>query len=309
MSGFPVTEIALSGITLIRRRPREVLVWAAVRLVSNFTMGALLIALGAQRLRQLQEISATEADVSLTQIGEALASAWPVIALLVPLSLLVQAVLYGAVYRAWLRPGDNAGAYLRLGRDELRLILVTVLWMGLFAGVLFGVTFLAGVAAVVANEALRPLAALSGLLLFLAVVFVLAWAMVRLSLAWISTFAHGRVEVLRSWRLTHGRFWQLSGAYVIAFGLALVVSLAVLAAFAILAAAVALGSGAGLDAAGQAFNPDTSSLAAYFTVAMLAYLTMEALISTVTTVLLLTPTAEAFRVLEGRSQAALVRRQ
>ncbi|HEX8233556.1 MAG TPA: hypothetical protein VF559_09465 [Caulobacteraceae bacterium] len=304
MSHFPVTEAALSGFTLLRRRPREVLIWAGVRLVMNFAMGALVLVLGAQRLSQLQAISDTEADVSLTQIGQALLSAWPLIAVLVPLSLVVQTVLYAAIYRAWLRPEQDAGAYLRLGRDEFRLIGVTLLWMLLFAGVLFAVTFIAGVIAALADEALRPFAAVTGLVLFLGVLFVLLWAMVRLSLAWTATFAHRRIEVLRSWRLTRGRFWPLSGAYFVAFAVALVAALAVLAAFAILAVTVAVASGAGMAAAGQAFNPNATSLAAYFTVAMLGYLAMEALISTLTTVLLLTPTAEALRVLDAEAKPA-----
>ena len=304
MSALPITDIALSGFGLIRRHPGELAIWAAVRLVVNLGMGMLLVLLGAQRLSQLQEISQTEADVSLQQIGAALLSAWPVILVLAPLSLLVQSVLYAAIYRAWLRPAEGAAAYLRVGRDELRLMAVTVLWMLLFAAMLFGVTFAAGIVAVVADEALKPLAALTGLLLFIAVVFTLLWAMVRLSLAWTSTFDHQRVELLKSWRLTKARFWPLSGAYVIAFALSLVASLGVVALFAIVALFVALGSGAGMDAAGAIFSAEATTLAGYFTVGMLAYLAMEAVISTLTTVLLLTPTAEAYRLLSTEAGTA-----
>ena len=53
---------------------------------------------------------------------------------------------------------------------------------------------------------------------------------VRLSLAGPATCAEGRLVVFESWTMTHGHFWRLLGAYVLAIFLAVSAEIAVLAA-------------------------------------------------------------------------------
>ena len=111
------------------------------------------------------------------------------------------------------------------------------------------------------------------------------YVMVRFSLASAMTFDTGKVSLLKSWRLTKGRFWPMFGAYLIAGILALVVGLLGLI---VMYVAALLG---GVDGLSFIFRPDMSSLAAYFTPARLVYLALSGVVYALVWPVLLTPPA------------------
>jgi len=134
-------------------------------------------------------------------------------------------VLYTAALRAAVRPAESGFAYLRLGMDEVRMVLVAlVLSVGFFLlyvllALVIGV--IGGVVAVAARAAAVPVFVLLGLIVFAVLIFFY----VRFSLAFALTMQRGKIMIGESWNLTKGRFWTLFGAYFVVGLIVTVVSM------------------------------------------------------------------------------------
>jgi len=298
MATFSPTDAALEGFRIAREKPRMVLTWAAVYLVVTAIMAFLLITFAGDALMALR---------AAEQSGDAdPAMAFQFFSKVAPVSLLglvVTTVFVAASYRAILRPEDDRYAYLRFGGDELRLMLLALIFVGLWMGVTFVTVMAVGILAVAVGfmagsggQLGAGIVALLGVLLSLAVLPALVWLWVRLSLAWPETFATRRLHVFHSWRLTKGHFWRLLGAYVLAIILALIVMLLGLIIYAAVAAIL---TGGDLTAVGQVFEPDMSSTAAYFTPAMLIYTFFAGLLGPLQYLIMFAPGAVAYRQLAG----------
>lgn len=294
MANLSSTDMAFEGIRLARERPMAILTWAALIFVMTLLGAAALIGIAGEAMGELSELQG-ETQPDPAEALRLLGSILPAMLVFLPLVLVLYGVLYAAVNRAVLRPEAARGAPLKLGGEELRQGLVILL---LSLVLLFAYVVLAVVVALVAAAAGSANPAAGGLLAFvgigLALVLMLFLA-VRLSLASPLTFDEGRVRVLQSWHLTRGRFWPLFGGYVLAAALALVIYLLALVVFVAVAAVV----GGGLEAIGDIFNPDMSSLGAYFTPATLAYTAFSSLLSALMIAITVGAAAEAYRQIRG----------
>jgi len=121
-------------------------------------------------------------------------------------------VLMAAVNRLVLRPSEGAGAYLRLGGDELRQAAV---W-ALFNLTLFGAFLIGSVLTEFFAIMKDGIGALLALLAFVATLGGVVYLAIRLSLSSAATFDAGKVVFFRSMPLTKGQFWPLLGAYFLA---------------------------------------------------------------------------------------------
>ncbi len=140
-------------------------------------------------------------------------------------------ILYVAMWtasqRSVLRPAEGGIAFIRFGMDEIRMlilmiVLVVIFYFGLLMGAL-GV-FLVAMIAYAAGGTTAAVAV--GIVAGLALLCLLVWFMVRLSLAYPLTLLRGDIVIGESWRLTRGRFWPLFGAYLVIFLLVTALSLA-----------------------------------------------------------------------------------
>jgi hypothetical protein len=136
--------------------------------------------------------------------------------LVILVMMAVLLVLYAAVFRAVLFPEDSAAFYLRLGRDEARLLgLMLLLWLGMVVAAipLVLIMILAGfVLSLVLGKAAVGILAVVLVLFLYGLMFYVG---VRLSLVGPLTMLRRKIMIGPAWRLTRGKFWTLFGTYLV----------------------------------------------------------------------------------------------
>ena len=289
MTAFSATDAALEGFRITRERPKVVLIWAVFAFLVSICSAVYLIAIG-QDARAVIEASSAEQPADLATFGKAMGDLLPMMVM----GLAVQCVMAGAVYRILLRPEDKGFAYLKLGMDEARLAALTFIYVLLASVTMFVVVLAAALIAVIASAAGQNVALLVAVATEIFFLGLLFYVGVRLSLAPAITFAERRIALFDSWKLTHGQFWRLTGAYALAICGIVVIALLVVTIF---SALVAVAVGGDLQAVGKMFSPDQSSLATYFSPVMILYLLVAGWLSALYYAVIIAPAAVAYRAL------------
>jgi hypothetical protein len=291
---FSATDAAFEGFRVVRRKPLVLLWWAAFYLVSFaliFLVAAGPIAGLMAAVSDLESAGTVATPEDFEPIMMAYASILP---LVLPLGILVGAVLNAAIARSVLEPGKSAFGYLRVGMDEVRvavvsLVLMIVIWLA--ALVSFGVAGAVGGAMAGADVPGGPLIMV---VLFLVATAFLIWLSVRLSLAVPITVAEKKFAFFDSFKVTGGRIWSLIGMAVIAFVMTMVVGILT----SIIFFPITMGLGAtidwqsleGMDAMGilQAVGP-----------MILVAIVLQAISSSLSAAVMYAPFAAAYRDLKG----------
>ena len=297
---FSASDAAFEGFRLVRRKPVALIAWAllyaVLSLASVFAMSnaiGLMVEWG-ERAEALESAEPTQAEVMAVfqGFGEVMLSlAW-----LLPVSLIVGAMLMAAVARAVLNPRAGGFGYLRLGMDEVRvfvvsLVLCILLFCGWLAvGLLVGV--LAGIAGATGASWMWLVVVLGGL----AGVAAIVWLAVRLSLAVPITVAVNRFAIFASIALTMRRFWPLLGMAVIAFVMVLVISLLAMVV------TLPLNLMTGLESWSFGSNADPEVMAAALDVTnpwVIVNALVEAVVYALTVGVMYAPFAAAYRDIKG----------
>ena len=220
---FSASDAAFEGFRIVRRRPLAVLAWALAYIVA-FALGFVLV--GQSVMSVMSQVEALEQGGTPTMAdlqpvfqayGTILGVAWP-------LALGLSVVLTTAIARAVLRPKDSAFGYLRVGRDELRVlgaIVVMSLLLGVYYVVVGGVAVGLGAYAYSSSQGWAWLACV---LVGIAGFCGLIWLAVRLSLMVPVIVAEQRFSLFASFPLTRRRFWPLLGMALLAGIMSIVVS-------------------------------------------------------------------------------------
>lgn len=295
---FSASEAAFSGFRAGREHFRTLLVWIPILGLLAFGMVAVMVTIAGPHMAAMAAASYEPG----TDPQTVLATMEPVLrmyAVLIPYLLVYYALLYSAVNRLMLRPGDRGLAYFALGGDELRQLAVMVLLSLVFFAIyllgVIGIVILAGLLSVV-SKGLEPLGLMVGVFALVSLMVVLA---VRLSLASAQTFATKKINLFGSWALTRGQFWPMFGAYVLAMILAVITYLAV---FAILAL-VAVLTGGGFGVMSAIFRPDFTSLQSLYTPTYLIWQIGVALPAPFLLLITLCPAPEIYRSLTAGKAA------
>ncbi len=297
MTPFPVVDVALEGFRLTRERPKTVLAWGAVLAAAQALTVALLAVTGAGEGLAAFSRAGSTPGADPAALAALLTSAAPGLLLTVAVSVLADTLVYAAMLRAVLRPGERRAAFLRVGPDELRLLLVVA-----------GLTVLGVAATFVAVGALGmlilPLAAAGGYAMSGATPLVMALAVaalsypaVRLSLAPAATMAQARATPFGGWPLTRGAFWPLMAASIFA---ALLSAVVFVTAEVLVTCLWALGSGTDMEGAARALQPGVASPAAALEPGSIAAVLAGGFASGFALVVAAAPGAAAYRVLSGR---------
>ena len=220
---FSATDCAFEGFRLTRRAPVAVLLWAVAYAVF---FGLLFLLVGPHFVTIMSLISQLEGQTepSIEDMQPLMQAYGVIVAWAAPLGLLFSAVISTAIARSVIRPEDRKFGYMRLGKDELRVLGASLI----VALIMFAVTFVGFmlVSLVAALAVAAPALWLAVVLLSLAVLAVAIWLSVRLSLVVPATFAEGRIAVKAAFAMTDKKvFWPLLGMAVIAWVMAMLVGL------------------------------------------------------------------------------------
>lgn len=225
---FSATESAFEGFRLAKRSPLTILIWAAFYVL--FVVAFLAIGGGAMmNFMQMASEMPSGGEPSPEQMGQFMAAYFGFLGLIFPISIILGSIIYAATNRAIVRPAESAFGYLRLGMDEVRVAVVSlvlsilaIVVFGILYAVLIGVTVGIGVAM---GEQGAGVTAIVGIVAFLAFFAFVIWVCVRLSLAFPITVAERRIALFDSWKLTKGHFWGLLGMFLLAYVMSIVVQI------------------------------------------------------------------------------------
>jgi len=222
--GFSATEAAFEGFRVVRRKPLALVWWAGAYLLV-MALGFALIAGPVVNLMVAMEELESSGSPSMADFEPIWAAYGAIFPVVLPLGIIFGAVMNAAIVRSVISPQSHAFGYMRLGMDEVRTGIVTLvltILSVLVSGLIFG---LVGVVFGFAAGAEMPMLILVGVVALIAGLVLMAWLAARLSLAVPITVAEKRIAIFDSWGLTKGRVWPIIGMAVIAFVMTVVVSL------------------------------------------------------------------------------------
>lgn len=303
---FSATDAAFEGFRLVRRNPLALVAWtllyAVLTLTALFSLSNMVGALEAWSV-QAEAMEGIDKP-SLEQVMELVSGFGAImgqVAWLLPVSLVVGAMLGAAVTRGVMRPSGDPFGYLRLGMDELRVLVVTTV-LAVVMGFAAVVGFIAlGVLIAATQTAGEGPAVAAGVIGTLALIAFFIWLSVRLSLAVPITVAEKRFAFFDSFNLTKGRFWPLLGMAVIAVVMTLLVEL--LSSMVVLP----LGIISGLDSWTFGAEQDPEAVRAALNISnpwVIAHAVVEAIVAALKVGILYAPFAAAYLGIKGAAASA-----
>jgi len=282
------SDTAFEGFRIIRERPGLILAWSGFYLLCLLAMILILL------LPNLGNLAAVEATGAQRDFSQLLARFGPPILIIFPMAMAMLIMLVTAVYRTVLTPEDKGFAHLKIGADELRMFLVSLLVILIFATA----SGLYGAAVVVAANAAGRLHGVVTFIGSIGGVILLGWLAVRLALAGVMTFAEHHFRLGAAWKLTVGQFWRLLMTLVLTILYAVLVVVLALTFSLVLAQVTG-----GFSLMGELASPDLTNLTPAFALALLGQLLLQLALQTLLIVLVFVifyaPPAAAYRRLKS----------
>lgn len=293
MAKFSASDAAFSGFRLVRENLKTVGIWIAVMTVVSIIANALTIHFFGAQMEAAMTLMSNPDGASPEEMTKLADQMIPTLLWTLPYNLVVQGVTLAALNRMIQRRDDNRFAFLRVGKDELLQIAVSVLTGLLLMAVFFGGALLTGVLSAVGGGLL-------GVLVLLGAILGAIYLLVRLSLASAMTFDKGEIVFFRSMSVTKGAFWSLLGAYLVAAVMSAIVWLLIVI---IVYAAVAIVTG-DFSAAGGALRADTTSLSSYFTPSGIVQQLFSGFMAVLSALIMLSPAPTIYRELTSGQTAS-----
>ena len=305
-------DFAFEGFRIIREKPKLILFWGLVLLIGGTLSQVLMVAIAGPDFERMQALgpermfaamSNPTPDPGTLAMAQNISTAF---AAAVPILLITSAILSCAVFRAtWVQGSrgiqesggiggraDDRFGYLRVGIDEARQLVVTILYYVLAMVLILADSIVSDLVASVAGGAIVA-AALS-----LAGLVVVALLLVRLSLCGVQSFDRKKIDVFGSWTLTSKQGWTLVGGYVVTGVMTAFVYLLCTGIFGAFVVAI---NGAHLAAVNHLVNKDATSMQAYFTPLTIAWTVIgNMLVSPLLVALMTGAQAAAYRTLAGQ---------
>jgi len=213
MAELDVTDAALAGVRLLTRRHFAALVWALIyaaffAIFAALFGGAVYGLIGTLAVAAKSHAAPQLVAAALAAIG----GIFGLYLLLMGCLLVVGSIVSCAVIRAVFEPDAGGLAYLRLGRRELRMMLLS-LCKGVMMFVIATVLAIpAGIIVAIVGVGAGMSMAQSIAIRVVEQVVVNGAAFyfyLRFSMAAPMTFDEGRFRLFESWTLTEGKVWRL----------------------------------------------------------------------------------------------------
>lgn len=209
---FSASQAAFEGFRVTRNQPMAVLAWGGVWLLGLMAMG---VAMMPAMMPFAEEIVAAGGDPEALSAG-AQAAILSALWYMAPIGLLVQALLAPALYRAVLKPEARRFAYLRIGMDEVRALVIFVVT----AAISFALSFGGDAVEALATQTVGSwMAVIVGTVVSMASIYLA----VRFSLLAPRSVREGRFVIKPALDTTRRLFWPLLGMGVIAGAMAVLV--------------------------------------------------------------------------------------
>jgi hypothetical protein len=220
MPTFNIEDAAFAGVGLLGRKPMAALIWAVLWAILIALVTIPFVGILANFVTLLVRFHG-QPDPAL--VAQQFPGLFAFIILAGLCALVLGAVISCAVYRAVLTPENSAFAYLRMGEQEIQVLIVNFVKALTIGAASFGMAMvLVAVEVASSSGAMGSPLDLVGRLIIQCVVF---WLQLRLSMAGPMTFAERRFRLFESWALTRGIVLRLLAVGVILFFIGLVVYL------------------------------------------------------------------------------------
>lgn len=290
---FSATDAAFEGFRVVRRKPMTIVWWTLAYLVATlafFAVGAPAVA----NLMNMAENLEGGAQPSMEEFQQ-IAMVYAVfLGWVMPLALICGAIINAAVARSVVRPAESAFGYMRLGMDEVRVLVVTLVLSILAIVVSVVVWGLVGVLAGFVGASGQNTLWLVVVVAGLGAVVLMIWLAVRFSLAIPITVAERRIAIFDSFGVTRGHFWGILGMAVIAFVMTMIVALLGM----VVSMPVTLATG-GLSALSELQEASVSEIFRVAGVAIIAWTVVNAILSALQIAVMYAPFSAAYRDIKG----------
>lgn len=241
MARFLIGTAIGDAFALIRRRPLAVFVWGLLLLAPVFLSFALLFPAIAGMFADMPAPGAGPPDEVMADRMVVTMMQFHLASMLLNIGqMVVIVVVYTAIFRATLRPGETSVFSLRLGMDELRIAVVGLaLGVGLYAAML--VFMLVGAAIGFAVWNAGDMAVLICVICVMVLVMLAAifLGMARVSMIAPASILYRDFAFVQGWRLAAGKTMPLFGMMLLIFLMILLVEMVLLVAGLIAFAGVA----------------------------------------------------------------------
>lgn len=168
--------------------------------------------------------------------------------LMIPLGLAFWMLFEGANQRRYMRAEDFR---LRLGADEWRLLVVGLIWFGLFIALYLGMVLVimlpVGVMAAIGNSDGAVLGGLLAFVLMIAYMVFSLWLAARFSPAAALTVRERSIQFSQAWRVTKGKAWTIVGSWIVLMLIMFVVFFVLYLIFAVVMVAALMPMMSGLE--------------------------------------------------------------
>jgi hypothetical protein len=206
MAGFGIEDAAFAGVGLLGRKPFAAVIWA---LVYAIFLAVVLVPFSGPLMAFFTTIAKIGGQHPTEELLPQTGGLRGLFVLLFLGSLVVGAVVSCAVFRAILRPEQSSFAYMRLGSEELWVMLVNLVRIVLTSVLQIALAIPLGILVAFLTAASPGLVAPVGAIAQIIISGIVIWITLRLSLAGPITFTEGRFRLFESWILTRGYGWRL----------------------------------------------------------------------------------------------------
>lgn len=236
MDSFSYGQAIGAGFRVVGRKPLAVVIWAAVYLLLAILPALAIVAFVLpQTIAAYQQMAVHVGPPDPAQMMALRSRSFGLQPLIWLLSVVANTLVIAAIFRAVLEPQDSRWGYLRLSAQELWLgltylvlaVMGVIMMFVLIVPIGIGGAVLAAVGehggSTGGGAALLTLIGLVG-------AAVIAWALLRLSLALPMSFAQGRFLLYESWGLTRGHAFKMFLVFLVLWIALAVVEIGVVSA-------------------------------------------------------------------------------